>query len=131
MPTREALGSDFVSIVVADSTHIYTQLLADALRTDRGLQVVAAASNSSELLAAISRVPIDVAVISHSLDDEPGRGTRMLREDALAPSSDQGRHPARHLQTATGTGLFPCRSERDFFEAGTLRKPLQMHSQRP
>ena len=86
MPTREALGSDFVSIVVADSTHIHTQLLADALRTDRGLQVVAAASNSGELLAAISRVPIDVAVISHSLDDEPGRGTQMLREmRALRP----------------------------------------------
>ena len=86
MPSHEQLGSDFVSIVVADGTRIHTQLLADALRNDRGLQVVAAASNSEELLAAITRVPIDVAVISHNLDDRPGRGTEALREmRALRP----------------------------------------------
>ncbi len=83
MPSREELGSDFVSIVVADGTRIHTQLLADALRNDRGLQVVAAASNSEELLAAITRVPIDVAVISHNLDNQPGHGTRVLREMRL------------------------------------------------
>jgi DNA-binding NarL/FixJ family response regulator len=86
MPSDAEMGSDFVSIVVADGTRIHTQLLADALRNDRGLQVVAAASNSEELLAAITRVPIDVAVISHNLDDQPGRGTQVLREmRALRP----------------------------------------------
>jgi DNA-binding NarL/FixJ family response regulator len=80
MPSREEVDSDFVSIVVADGTRIHTQLLADALRNDRGLQVVAAASNSEELLAAVTRVPIDVAVISHNLDDQPGHGTQVLRE---------------------------------------------------
>lgn len=80
MPSQEELGSDFVSIVVADSTRIHTQLLADALRNDRGLQVVAAASNSEELLAAITRVPIDVVVISHNLDNQVGHGTEVLRE---------------------------------------------------
>jgi DNA-binding NarL/FixJ family response regulator len=86
MPSREELASDFVSIVVADGTRIHTQLLADALRNDRGLQVVAAASNSEELLAAITRVPIDVVVISHTLDDQPGRGAQVLREmRALRP----------------------------------------------
>src|ERR1035437_10346332 len=80
MPSHEGLGSDFVSIVVADSTRIHTQLLADALRNDRGLQVVAAASNSEELLAAITHVPIDVVVISHNLDDKPGHGTQVFRE---------------------------------------------------
>ena len=86
MPSHEQLGSDFVSIVVADGTRIHTQLLADALRNDRGLQVVAAASNSEELLATINRVPIDVAVISHNLDNQPGHGTQVLREmRALRP----------------------------------------------
>lgn len=80
MSSHEERGSDFVSIVVADGTRIHTQLLADALSNDRGLHVVAAASNSAELLAAITRVPIDVAVISHSLDDQPGHGTQVLRE---------------------------------------------------
>src|ERR1700678_4531599 len=86
MPSHEELGSDFVSIVVADSTRIHTQLLADALRNDRGLQVVAAASNSEELLATLTRVPIDVVVISHNLDNQPGHGTEVLRKmRALRP----------------------------------------------
>jgi len=86
MSSHDTVGTDFVSIVVADGTRIHTQLLADALRNDRGLQVVAAASNSDELLAAISRVPIDVVVISHNLDNQPGHGTRVLRQmRALRP----------------------------------------------
>ncbi len=86
MASREEVGSDFVSIVVAEGTRIHTQLLAEALRNDRGLQVVAAASNSEELLAAVTRVPIDVVVISHNLDNQPGHGTEVLREmRALRP----------------------------------------------
>jgi DNA-binding NarL/FixJ family response regulator len=86
MPPHDQPDSDFVSVVVADGTRIHTQLLADALRNDRGLQVVAEASNSQELLATIARVPIDVVVISHNLDDQPGRGTQVLREmRALRP----------------------------------------------
>jgi DNA-binding NarL/FixJ family response regulator len=86
MPFDEKQGSDFVSIIVADGTRIHTQLLAEALRADRGLQVVAEASNSEALLTAITRVPIDVVVISHNLDDQPGRGTQVLREmRALRP----------------------------------------------
>jgi DNA-binding NarL/FixJ family response regulator len=86
MPSHEENGADFISIVVADSTRIHTQLLADAMRSDHGLQVVASASTSAELLAAVVRVPVDVAVISYSLDDQPGRGTEVLRElRALRP----------------------------------------------
>lgn len=80
MPPHEATGTDFISIVVADGTRIHTQLLAEAMRADKGLQVVASASSSEELLATVLRVPIDVAVISFSLDDRPGRGTEVLRE---------------------------------------------------
>ena len=72
--------SDLVTIAVADSTRIHTQLLAEALRNDHGLQVVASASNSADLLAAIARVPVDVAVISYALDDQHARGTEVLRE---------------------------------------------------
>ena len=86
MPSHDEHGADFISIVVADSTRIHTQLLADAMRSDPGLQVVASASTSEELLAAVVRVPVDVAVISYSLDDQPGRGTETLREmRALRP----------------------------------------------
>jgi DNA-binding NarL/FixJ family response regulator len=73
-------GLEFVSIVVADSTRIHTQLLADAMNKDEGLQVVATASTSADLVAAVLRVPIDVVVLSHNLDNQPGHGTQVLRQ---------------------------------------------------
>lgn len=86
MPPQVEQGSDFISIVVAENTRIHTQLLTDAMHTDRELQVVASASSSKELLAAIERVPVDVAVVSYNLDDQPGRGPELLREiHALRP----------------------------------------------
>ena len=77
-PTEQ--GLEFISIVVAESTRIHTQLLADAINKDAGLHVVSTASNSTDLLATVLRVPIDVVVLSHSLDNQPGRGTQVLRE---------------------------------------------------
>ena len=86
MSSRHEQGSEVVTIAVADTTHIHTQLLADAMRNDRGLQVVASVSSSADLLAAVARVPIDVAVISYNLDDETARGPAVLREmRALRP----------------------------------------------
>ncbi len=72
--------ADLVTIAIADSTRIHTQLLAEALHKDNRLQVVASATNSADLLAAVTRVPIDVAVLSHSLDDQPARGIEVVRE---------------------------------------------------
>ncbi|MFY9645185.1 MAG: response regulator transcription factor [Terriglobales bacterium] len=86
MASNEKLGLDFVSIAVGEGTHIHTQLLADALRSDPGLQVVIAASSSEDLLAAATRVPIDVVVINHDFEGRSGRGTQVLREmRALRP----------------------------------------------
>jgi DNA-binding NarL/FixJ family response regulator len=86
MPSRDVKTSDFISTLIADSTRIHTQLLSEAMSADSGLQVVASASSSEELLAAVRRVPVDVAVISYSLDDKPGRGAEVLREiRALRP----------------------------------------------
>ncbi|MGB9236367.1 MAG: response regulator transcription factor [Terriglobales bacterium] len=86
MTSKGQPGLEFVSIVVADSTRIHTQLLADAMNKDHGLQVVATASSSADLLAAVLHVPIDVVVLSHNLDNRPGHGTEVLREmRALRP----------------------------------------------
>jgi len=80
MPSLTDRGTDFISIAVADNTRIHTQLLADAMRSDSGIQVVASTSSSRELLAAVERVPVDVAVVSFGLDDRAGRGPELLRE---------------------------------------------------
>ncbi len=78
--------TDFINIAVADTTSIHTQLLADAMKGDRTLRVVASAPSSQKLLEAAGRVPIDVAVISLALDEQPGRGLDVLRQmHALHP----------------------------------------------
>jgi two-component system nitrate/nitrite response regulator NarL len=71
--------TDCIRIAVADTTSIHTQLLAEAMKGDRTLHVVAFAAGSQELLEAAGRVPIDVAVISFALDEQPGGGLDVLR----------------------------------------------------
>ena len=80
MPSREVRGLDFIGVAVADATHIHTQLLADAIGSDPGLQVVVSTSSAQDLLTGVRQVPVDVAVINFALDDQPGRGPDVLRE---------------------------------------------------
>jgi len=116
---REKLGSEFINVVVADTTRIHTELLADALRNDRGIQVVAEASSSEEFLAAITRVPVDVLVISYNFNNQRGYGTRVLQEMRsvrpqirgviLLDSSDPG--DVLECFRAGAKGIF-CKQER-------------------
>jgi DNA-binding NarL/FixJ family response regulator len=80
MPFDQLSGENSIRVLVADNTRIHTQLLADALRRDRRLQVIAAASHSRDLLEAVTTHSIDVVVISSHLDEEPLRGLEVLRE---------------------------------------------------
>jgi len=73
-------GELTIRVLVADNTHIHTQLLADALGRDRRLQVVGSASRSRDLFGASSLHRADVVVISSNLDEEPMRGIAVLRE---------------------------------------------------
>jgi two-component system nitrate/nitrite response regulator NarL len=68
-----------VRVFVADDTRIHTQLLADVLRRDGGLQVVSSDSGFAGLTARGSLHDTDVLVISSNLDEEPGRGLEALR----------------------------------------------------
>jgi two-component system nitrate/nitrite response regulator NarL len=71
---------DTIHVLVADDTLIHTQLLADALKRDRGLEVISSPSYSRDLIAAANLRKFDVVVISSNLDDEPLRGFDVLRE---------------------------------------------------
>jgi DNA-binding NarL/FixJ family response regulator len=72
-----------ILVVIADSTRMHSQLLADALRRDRRIQVVGAVSTSRELLEIAAKVPIHIAVISCNLDEDPSRGFEVLHEIQL------------------------------------------------
>ena len=80
MPLDHSSEVTSIRVLVADTTRIHTQLLSDALRRDRHLEVIGSASPSGGLVDAVATHNIDVAVISSNLDEEPLRGLEVLRE---------------------------------------------------
>jgi two-component system, NarL family, nitrate/nitrite response regulator NarL len=79
-----------IVVAVADSTSIYSQLLADALKRDHRIQVAAAVSTARELFEIASKRLLHVAVINWNLDEEPSRGFEALRELRLSQPAVRG-----------------------------------------
>lgn len=77
---REPLGQKSIRVLIADSSQIHTQLLADALKRELGLDVFPAACDSQALAATAAEQRADVVVINSHLDEEPLRGFEVLRE---------------------------------------------------
>jgi len=67
-----------VRVLVADSTPLTGQLIADALRNDRCLTVTNAEANS--VIVTATTLKPDVAIISEQLQGKPGKGFEILRE---------------------------------------------------
>jgi len=80
MALDQNIGQETIRVLVADNTRMHTQLLADALRRDRRLEVIGSASHSRDLLEAVTTHKIHVVVLASNLDEEPGRGLEVLRE---------------------------------------------------
>lgn len=80
MPIDQISERESIRVLVADNTRIHTQLLADALRRDRSLEVIGAVSHSRDLIEAAITHRIQVMVLSSNLDEEPLRGVEVLRE---------------------------------------------------
>ena len=80
MEPEKALRGHAIRVLLADNTQIHTQLLADALKRDSGLEVIGSDPNSRALLAAAELHHADVLLISSTLDEEPNRGIEVLRE---------------------------------------------------
>jgi DNA-binding NarL/FixJ family response regulator len=71
---------DTIRVLVADSSHIHTHLLADALKRDPLLEAIPFDADSGSLVAAGKSLHIDVLVISATLEEQPSRGFEVLRE---------------------------------------------------
>lgn len=80
MESEPTLRGHAIRVLVADNTRIHTQLLAEALKRDAGLEVISTDPDSAALLSAASAHPIDVLVMSSTLEEEPARGLAVLRE---------------------------------------------------
>jgi two-component system nitrate/nitrite response regulator NarL len=79
METQHA-REERIRVLVADNTRIHTQLLADALKRDHGLDVISADSDSHGLIAAAASHKAHVLLISSNLDEESHRAFEVLRE---------------------------------------------------
>ncbi len=66
-------------VLVCDDTRVHTELLADALKRDGGLQVTTSHSGAESLATRFNLRDVDVLLISSSLDQRPGRGFEVLR----------------------------------------------------
>ena len=69
-----------IRVLVADDTRIHTQLLTDALKHDRQLEVVSPPAQSRDLVETVKANRVDVVVMSANLDEEPLRGFDILRQ---------------------------------------------------
>ena len=75
-----AAGKKMIRVLVADDTRIHTQLLADALRRDRDLEVISPMVHSRDLVETAKLQEVEVVVLSSNLDEEPLRGFELLRQ---------------------------------------------------
>ena len=80
MQVAQGSGGETIRVLVVDDTRIHTQLLADALRRDRQLDVVAPPARSRDLVETVRAHKVSVVVLSSNLDEEPLRGFELLRQ---------------------------------------------------
>jgi two-component system, NarL family, nitrate/nitrite response regulator NarL len=79
-----------IRVLVADSSPITSQLLAEAIARDPRIEVLAFSSNPLQIIETIRRCRPDVLLISARLEDEACTGLKLLerlRTDRLAPKT--------------------------------------------
>lgn len=80
MLSTQDIGEEVIRVLVADDTRIHTQLLADALRRDRQLEIISPPARFRDLLETVKSGRVNVVVLSANLDEEPLRGFETLRQ---------------------------------------------------
>ena len=86
MPVTKNNVDRVTTVIVADSSRMDCQLLADAIQRHNNFRVVARASSCPEVLSAVREIKPDVAVISARLEEGVLSGLKVLRESrALHP----------------------------------------------
>ena len=79
-----------IRVLVADSSPIAGQLLAEAIERDPGIEVVGFSSNPTEITNRIRSHRPDVLLISARLEDQPNRGLVVLEQlqtERIAPKA--------------------------------------------
>lgn len=80
MQSMQVSEAPTIRVLVADDTRIHTDLLAEALRRDRQLEVIASPDRSRDLVETVKQNRVSVVVLSSNIDEEPLRGFELLRQ---------------------------------------------------
>lgn len=80
MSSAAVAGAKAIHVLVADSSRIHTQLLADALRRDPAFHVINWDADVRGLVAAVLEHGIDVLALSCNLDGCEARGLEIVRD---------------------------------------------------
>ncbi len=76
---RQQSTPSSIRVLVNDDTRFHTELIADALKRDGGLQVTTSTSGSAGLTARTGFQDVDILLLSSTLDEQPCRGFELLR----------------------------------------------------
>jgi DNA-binding NarL/FixJ family response regulator len=79
-PMSSSTTKNKVRVLVADSSRIHTQLLADTLKRDSDFEVIPYYADSGRLASAAASLDADVLVISANLDGQASFGFKALHE---------------------------------------------------
>lgn len=104
-----------IRVVIADSTSIHCELLADAIKRDRSIEVVASVLTRPELLEVSATMAFDVALIALQVDDVDSERFDVVRElRRRAPTvrsilllDTSFREPVIEALRAGARGVFP------------------------
>src|SRR3954471_20674412 len=77
-----------IRVLVADSSRIHTQLLADTLKRDSDFEVIPYYSDSGLLASAAASLDADVLVVNANLDGQASLGFKALHDlQAIGPNA--------------------------------------------
>src|SRR5579872_5235694 len=74
-----------IKVLIADTTRMASQLLADAVKQDPGLAVVSVCSTVNDAVQAANAQSPDVVVVSLNMDDQPMKGLDVCRQVRTSP----------------------------------------------
>lgn len=80
MASESAMAAQVVRVLVADSSRIHTELMSDALKRDRGLEVIGWDGQTGGLITAVLAERVDVLAVSCLMDGQTFRGLELVRE---------------------------------------------------
>ena len=79
MPSRSQ-ARERIRVLLVDCTKMECQLLADAIRQDKKIHLVAAVTTATEAFQVVTQVSSDIVLLSERLDGRPTGGYELARQ---------------------------------------------------